>query len=226
MKNKKKTSKIIRVFDYKMCFYDFIKWVAGLPVIIDLRIKRIYVKDGKEHKRSKGLFKGEFLIISNHISYIDPIILSNAFWERRLGFVATNELFEGRILGTFLKICGCIPINKENISMKTFKDIKERFDRGHIVVLFPEGQIEKGEEQLTQFKTGAVLIALNSKIPIIPVYIEHRTKRFKRQRVFIGEQIDLKNYCDDDMPNMETLKQISEVLRKKELELERISKKK
>ena len=129
------------------------------------------------------------------------------------------------MLGTFLKMCGCIPINKENISMKTFKDIKERFDRGHIVVLFPEGQIEKGEKQLAQFKTGAVLIALNSKIPIIPVYIEKRTKRFKRQRVFIGEKIDLKTYCDDDMPTMETLKQISEVLRKKELELERISKK-
>ena len=189
---KKKINKFVKIFDYRRFLYDFIKITMSIFVLLDLRIKRIYVKDGKIVKRTKGMYKGSFLIISNHMSYEDPVIISNAFWERRLSFVATDELFKKKIFGSFLKACGTIPIDTQNISMGTFKTINKQYDRGHIVAIFPEGHVERGEKQFKQFKSGSVLIALNAEVPIIPIYIEKRANRFKRQKAYIGERIDLK----------------------------------
>lgn len=221
MKKNKKVSKFIKIFDYKMWFYDLVKIIGCIPALIDLRMKITYVKEGKVSQKPKGLFKGTFLVISNHISYEDPVIISNAFWKRRVGYIATKELFEGKIFGIFLKGCGCIPINKENVSMSTFKKVKERFEKGHIVAMFPEGQVEK--EEINSFKSGAVLIALTSEVPIIPIYLERRKNRMERQKVYIGEKINIIDYCDSPTPTIDTINKIAEILRNKELELENIS---
>ena len=71
-KKNKKVNKFIQIFDYKMFFYDIGKFFAILPTLLILRLKSYYINK----KRQKGLFKGKTIIVSNHISYIDPGIIS------------------------------------------------------------------------------------------------------------------------------------------------------
>ena len=61
-----------KLFDYKMWFYDFVKFTGALPVIVDLRVKKIYLA-----KNKKKILRGKYIISSNHMSYSDPIIVSN-----------------------------------------------------------------------------------------------------------------------------------------------------
>ena len=203
-KKNKKVNKFIQIFDYKMFFYDIGKFFAILPTLLILRLKSYYINK----KRQKGLFKGKTIIVSNHISYIDPVIISNAFWRRRVSFVATKEIFDVKIFGKVLKLFKCISIDKENVSVKTFKEVKDRLDRGHLVALFPEGEVERVEE-LAAFKSGVVMMALMSGASIVPMYIHKRTKWYKRQVVMIGEKINIKDYITSKIPSIEEMEKFT-----------------
>lgn len=203
-KKNKKVNKFIQIFDYKMFFYDIGKFFAILPTLLILRLKSYYINK----KRQKGLFKGKTIIVSNHISYIDPVIISNAFWRRRVSFVATKEIFDVKIFGKVLKLFKCISIDKENVSVKTFKEVKDRLDRGHLVALFPEGEVERVEE-LAAFKSGVAMMALMSGASIVPMYIHKRTKWYKRQVVMIGEKINIKDYITSKIPSIEEMEKFT-----------------
>ena len=187
-----------------MFFYDIGKFFAILPTLLILRLKSYYINK----KRQKGLFKGKTIIVSNHISYIDPVIISNAFWRRRVSFVATKEIFDVKIFGKVLKLFKCISIDKENVSVKTFKEVKDRLDRGHLVALFPEGEVERVEE-LAAFKSGVAMMALMSGASIVPMYIHKRTKWYKRQVVMIGEKINIKDYITSKIPSIEEMEKFT-----------------
>lgn len=176
------------VFDKNLWLYDLIKWTGWLPVVFDLRMKRIYVKNGKIIRHPKGFSRGKFIIIANHKSYRDPVIIMNAFFERRVTFVATKELFENRFWNFSFKHFGCVEIDKNNISLATTKGVREKIDRGHLVALFPEGKVNRSGKT-DEFKAGCVLFAKMNECPIVPVYIARRKYWYQRQKVYIGEKI-------------------------------------
>lgn len=205
--------KLAQVFDYRMWFHDFVKITGCLPVLIDLRIKNVFL-----NKKTKGWYKGKYLISSNHSTYSDPIIILNAMWRRRVGFVATKNFFKGKFLKAMFRGFGCIPVDKQNPTLQTFNDVKDMLNRGHLVCVFPEGEVTKDEE-VHAFKAGIVMMAVMSEADILPVYIVKRENRFKRQIVMIGEKINYKEYVKGVIPTMDEIKFISELLLTKEKEL-------
>lgn len=207
LKKKKKVSKFVQIFDYKMIMYDIGKFFAIIPTLLFLRLKIMHINK----KRPKGLYRGKSIVVSNHTGYIDPAIISYAFWCRRINFVATDELFKVKGFGLALKAFKCIPINKENVSVKTFKEVKERLERGHLVGLFPEGQVET-QDNLVAFKSGAAMMALMSSSSIIPMYIHKRTKWYKRQVVMLGEKINIQDYISSKIPSMEEMEKFTLML--------------
>lgn len=209
----KKRSTLAKIFDYKMILHDFIKLTGALPVLIDLRVKRIFVN------KTKGLLSGKYIISANHISYEDPVIICAAFVRRRVGFLATHDLFKKKLLSFFLKHYGVIPINKNNPSMVSFKKAVDFMDRGHIMCVFPEGMIVH-EEHLGSFKSGIVMMAVMADADILPTYIHKRENRLKRQVVVIGEKISYKDYVKGPFPTIEEINKVTAVLLEKEKELE------
>ena len=212
---KKKIPLIVKLFDPKMWLYDLVKWTGCPAVLADLRVKKIFACG----KKPKGFYRGNYIISSNHMSYADPIILSNVFWERRVGFIATSEFFKNKFWGKFFRSVGCIPVDKSNPSLKTFKDVEERLDRGHIVCVFPEGEVTR-TENMGKFKSGVVMMAVMAQADILPVFLVKRKKRIRRQVAVIGEKIDYKQYIKGPVPTMEDLTAVTQLLAEKERELE------
>lgn len=210
----KKVPWIVRLFDPRMWLYDFVKWTGALIVSIDLRVKRIFAAG-----RKKTSLRGRYIVSSNHMSYIDPIILSAAFWNRRLGFIATNELFKTKIWNAFFRGVGCIPIDKRNPSLSTFKAVKERLRRGHLVCVFPEGEVTRTED-MGEFKSGVVMMAMVAQADILPVYLVKREKRWKRQIAVIGEKIEYNKCFQSPVPSLDEIRAVKELLVQKEHELE------
>ena len=171
-----------RIFDPRMWFFDFVKWTGALPLLFVMRTKVIYLNG----KRPKGLYRGKFIVASNHISFLDPIVIGTVVKLRRIGFVATKELIDKR--PWFFKGIGCIEIDKENPTVETFKNVQKRLYRGHPVVVFPEGTVVRHEDIKT-FKTGIMMMAMMSEADIVPVYLGNR-KTFKQRKVaIVGDRI-------------------------------------
>lgn len=206
----------MRLFDPRMWFYDLVKF-TGLPFVFFTRLKRIFVTD--TGKRKRGMLSGKYLVAANHASLLDAVILINAFWERRLTFVAMEELFNLKC-GKFFSMIGCIPINRENVSVQTFKMVEEQLYRGHVVGVFPEGGLET-ENSIKAFKSGIALMAAMSGADIIPTYIVKRTSKWHRQVVLIGEKIKLSDYVSSQFPTMDELDNLTQTLQQRELDLER-----
>lgn len=217
MKKNKKRNIFQKIFDLKYILFDFMKITGIIPTLIYFRLKCYYVNK----RKPKNLFNGPFIIISNHTSYLDPVILLNTVWNRRISFVATQELYASKFGNFFFNAIRCIKINKENVSMQTFKEVKNVIERGHIVGLFPEGHIETGEN-IDTFKSGAVMFAVLCNVPIVQVYIHERSSFWQRQKVVVSNKINVNELIKSKIPSMEEIGNVTKILEKQENELKEI----
>lgn len=197
-------------------FYDFVKITAAIPGLLWFRTKKVYVSE-----KAKEKIKGGALLVSNHSGDIDPIILMFAIWYRRHHFIATTDLFNTKLKRFMFERFHCIEIDKENVNMNSFREIVACMQKDKLVAIFPEGYLTRNEE-IQKFKSGAVLMAVTAKKPIVPVYIKKRKNFFQRQCVVIGEPINPIEMCNK-MPSLADMEKITETLREKEKELKQIA---
>ena len=192
-------------------WYDFVKVTGMLPCFLWIRPKVI--------RKSGKCPRGGVLISSNHPTFLDPIILLTAICERRLHSLATTDLFSSKFKSFMFTQMHCIPVDKNNFSMTTFHEVVTRLKDGKAVVVFPEGQVNRGGGQdIRAFKSGAILMAHRAGAPILPVYIVRREKWYKPQYVVTGEPFDVRATVGP-IPTMEQVDKVCEILREKELEL-------
>lgn len=154
--------------------------------------------------------KGQYLVVANHKSIIDPPIIEIALKDTDIfgPWISKKELYNSFFFGLFVRNAGSILLDREKSQMSGFfADIKKAVARGESIFIFPEGTRNKTEESLTQFKEGSRLIALKNKLPILPLYIKTdagkalknalEDKHLKQEiTVVVGEIIDYKDRTD------------------------------
>lgn len=150
---------------------------------------------------------GQYLLLSNHRSIIDPCIIEIALKDTNIFglWVAKKELYNSFFFGLFVRNGGSILLDRDSKNMSQFfKDIKEGLKVGSSVFIFPEGTRNKQGSDLAEFKEGTQIIAVKNKLPMLPVYIKtnaneilHRAinQREKNLRIEIefGDVIDPKD---------------------------------
>ena len=206
------------LFAARYFFYDFTKLTAALPGLIFFRPKVLYASEA-----AKKRIKGGALLISNHTAVFDPIYLQIAVWYRRHHFVCLKEFFESRG-GWFFKAFLCIPIDRENFNISSFREITDHLRRGELVSMFPEGHINEETEGVAAFKSGMVLMAMRSGVPIVPVYVRRWDGFPHRLTMAVGETIDIAALCGG-RPTMSRIDEISALLHEKEDELRELAEK-
>lgn len=181
--NGKKQNKL---FSLQYWFYDFVKITAALPGLLVFRPKFVY-----ENERARKKLRGGALLIGNHIGFLDPIYLMIAIWYRRHHFICMAEFFRSKARWMFEHFL-CIPIDRENFSVDSFRQITEHLKAGEIVSMFPEGHVnEDTSGAVASFKSGMVLMAMRSGVPIVPVYVRKQAHWYERLVLVIGESVDI-----------------------------------
>lgn len=214
---KKKINIFNKIFDYRYFPYDFVKVTGALPAIVYLRLKKHYLNG----KKQKGLFKGPAIIVSNHATYIDPIIIMVTTWNRRTSFIATEDLYGTKMRSFFFSAIRCIKINKQNVSMQTFKNVQDVINHGHLVGIFPEGHIQTKDSN-DHYKSGAVMFATLCDVPIIQIYIHKKEHWWQRQHVVISDKINVKELVNSKIPTVEEIEGVTKFLENQELELKKV----
>jgi len=118
---------------------------------------------------------GQYLVVINHKSIIDPPIVEVALKETEIfgPWISKKELYNSFFFGLFVRNAGSILLDREKSQMSGFfADIKKAVKRGESIFIFPEGTRNKTDKQLTAFKEGSRIIALKNRLPILPLYIK------------------------------------------------------
>jgi 1-acyl-sn-glycerol-3-phosphate acyltransferase len=122
----------------------------------------------------KGLerIKGQkYLIVANHASYIDHLVILMAFPAPFRG-TAFSVIFNVPLLGFLLKGIEAIPLERTVIKEKADESfaIVARALEESSVLIYPEGRIP-GDGKLLEFRRGTAEIALRSRTPVLPITI-------------------------------------------------------
>ncbi|MFA5235163.1 MAG: lysophospholipid acyltransferase family protein [Sulfurimonas sp.] len=161
-----------------------IEYASKLLNKLNIKIKVI-----NEQKLPKD---GQYLLISNHRSIIDPLIVEIATQHSSIfGYwIAKKELYDSLFFGKFTRNAGTILLDREASQMSGFfKDIKSCVKDGNSVFIFPEGTRNKTNAELTEFKEGSQIIAIKNRLPILPVYIRSRADAILKSAINDSAQL-------------------------------------
>jgi len=153
---------------------------------------------------------GQYLLVSNHRSIIDPPIIEMALADTDIYglWISKKELYNSPFFGMFVRHGGSVLLDREQGQMGGFfADVKAGVKAGSSIFIFPEGTRNKSDEPLGEFKGGSRIIALKNRLPILPVYIKTHAGQILKEaiaddktprtiHVEFGEIIDYKNRDD------------------------------
>lgn len=146
---------------------------------------------------------GGAVYVANHASWLDIPALILAL-PPTVRFAAKDSLFRIPLFGAALRAGGFLPVNREDRSRArdTFASGREHLAEGGSVLFFPEGT-RTYDGALLPFQRGAFLMALKSRLPVVPVGVEGSFRGLPRTSwslvptsivVRIGEALEAEDY--------------------------------
>jgi 1-acyl-sn-glycerol-3-phosphate acyltransferase len=146
----------------KRLWYDFLRVVCRLLGVAFFRI-RVF---NRQHIPTAG----GALVISNHQSHLDPILVGLAF-DRRLNYVARDTLFGFAPFRWLIYSLDAIPIDREGIGLGGLKESLRRLRGGEMLLIFPEGTRTR-DGNVGELKPGFLTLARRSKVPLLPIVVD------------------------------------------------------
>lgn len=132
-------------------------------------VARYRIHDGEKLPR-----RGAFVLSPNHYSEIDPLVVGVVMWKlgRMPHFLAKASIFRIPVVGYLAKLSGQIPVERAGVARHNdpLAAANRIADQGLAVVIYPEGTLTRDPELWPmRGKTGAVRMALEADIPLIPM---------------------------------------------------------
>ena len=139
--------------------------------------------------------KGPLVAAANHRRFFDPVFVSMAV-PRRLRWMAKKELFAFPFRWLFYFI-GAFPVDRHGGGRAGLRTAIGLLSEGRALGIFPEGTRRK-EQDPHGAKTGAVMLAVRSGAPVLPVFADRvpgpaARLRGERFRIYIGDPITMDN---------------------------------
>jgi 1-acyl-sn-glycerol-3-phosphate acyltransferase len=113
---------------------------------------------------------GPVLVIANHQSFIDPMIVGMAVKPRRLTYLARKTLFINPWFASVIHSLNAVPIDQEGVGKEGLQTTIKELGLGKAVLVFPEGS-RTPDGLMHPFRPGIHLLLKRSKATIVPVGI-------------------------------------------------------
>jgi 1-acyl-sn-glycerol-3-phosphate acyltransferase len=168
--------------------------------------------------------KGGVLILSNHQSFLDPILLS-LLLTRPMSYLAKSELFANPVFGRLIQSLHAYPVDQGRGDLGAIRETVRRLQEGHLLNIFPEGsRTEDGE--IGKIERGAALVIRRANVPVLPVAIEGSFQAWPRNRripmphpvkVLYGKPLQIEGLNAEEITDLidRTLRRMLEELRNK-----------
>ena len=156
----------------KRLWYDFLHVACRLVGVVVFRIR----VTGREHLPPAG----GVLVLSNHQSHLDPLLVGLA-GDRRMNFVARKSLFVFPPFRWLIDSLDAISLDRDGSGFGGLKETLRRLKREEVVLLFPEGTRTR-DGLLGEIKPGFCTLARRAGVPLVPVAIDGAFEAFPRTR--------------------------------------------
>ena len=123
--------------------------------------------------------EGALILAANHQSYLDPPMVGGMAGTRHCSYLAKAPLFSFKPFGALLRAINCVPVSGDGGDAGSIREIVRRLDRGHAVVIFPEGG-RTFTGAMTPLKRGILLLLKRARCPVLPVAVEGCYDAWKR----------------------------------------------
>jgi 1-acyl-sn-glycerol-3-phosphate acyltransferase len=202
-----------RLPNYWYTFWRMIGIILVAPIYFRLKVI------GVEHIPKTG----GFILASNHRSHLDPVILGIACF-RQLSYLARSNLFHPPAFSWFIRSLNAYPIHTDDVNLSALRLAIRLLQEQNAIVIFPEGTRSRSR-LMGQGKPGIAMMALKSKRPVIPAWIEGTEKSFPRGTklikpakvtAYFGQPIWLEDLHNKDLSRVhydEALRRIMERIR-------------
>lgn len=156
-------------------------WIFTLSRWIVMALARLWFRI--EFEGTAYLPKtGPFLLTPNHVSYFDPFWVSLPV-SRPMRYMTWDEMTRKPIIGPLMRAFGAFPVDIRRGDRGALRRAADQLHQGGGLVIFPEGgRTATGE--LMPFKPGAILLALEAGVPIIPATILGGYEAYSRHHLF------------------------------------------
>ncbi|RQD74423.1 MAG: 1-acyl-sn-glycerol-3-phosphate acyltransferase [Candidatus Syntrophonatronum acetioxidans] len=146
---------------------------------------------------------GPVILCSNHISWMDPTLMG-CVMERRIHYMAKEELFENFVSGFICKKLEAFPVKRTAVDRRALKIALQILKQGKVLALFPEGTRSK-TGKLRKPLPGAGFIALKSGSPVVPAAIKGPYKLFRPLKVSFGPPLTFDSKGNDKGKSSEVI---------------------
>ena len=158
---------LVAIYIYSLLPEFMMRFLAWLVVTIIYRVRPSGIQNVPD--------SGPAIVVCNHVSYMDPIILSASI-RRPMRFVMYYKIFQLPLLRFLFQHAKAIPIagarEDEELMNEAFEKVDAELARGNVVCIFPEGGITRDGE-IQRFRPGIEKIIARRPVPVVPAALCH-----------------------------------------------------
>jgi len=156
----------------RRAWYAVLQQVARVLFVVVFRI-RVY-------GRSRLPRRGGVLVVSNHQSYLDPILAAVGM-PRPFHPMARRSLFRFAPFAWLIRSLHAFPVRRGSADMGAVREALRRLKGGAVVLVFPEGTRTR-DGSIGRLHAGPVTLARRAGVPILPIVIDGAFEAWPRSR--------------------------------------------
>jgi 1-acyl-sn-glycerol-3-phosphate acyltransferase len=171
-------------------------------------------------------YKGRAILVSNHTTLLDPVLVSGAMMPERTWHTMLEKTVETPFLGTFTRLLGGLPLPPGGGGIeRIIESSEEIFKYRRFIHFYPEGECYVYNQEIMPFKTGAFFVAARLGLPVFPLLtvfsegvLKPKTpfaRKFPKERLVVLDPVHPSNYIkynDDGTIAMQSVKEFTTVV--------------
>jgi 1-acyl-sn-glycerol-3-phosphate acyltransferase len=143
-------------------FWTFCRAIARLGVT--------FLFDLKVYGRENVPKTGGVLLLPNHQSYLDPVLVG-VYLRRPMSYLARHGLFENPRFAWLIRRLRAFPVRQGAGDIGAVKEMVRRLKEGHAISMWPEGS-RTADGKIGPIEPGAALVIRRAGVPAVPVAID------------------------------------------------------
>lgn len=141
------------------------------------------------HKDRLERMDAPYILIANHQSMMDPLLLAVHLRRYEIRFLGKRELTKFAPLRWIVTKLHMIPVSRHQSDIGAMRASLDTLKQGNVLALFPEGTRFLDGKPMAHIESGFLVLAMRSRVPLLPVYVHGIPKPFRRVKLIVGEPI-------------------------------------
>ena len=166
----------------------------------------------KYHNTEEFDLDAPYILMSNHKSALDPLVIARPCKKYEVRFVGKKELTKKKWVARLLEDkLHMITVDRHNTDLAAMRQCSRVLKEGKVLAIFPEGTRHL-PDLMSEVESGTAVLALRANVPLLPVYISRKLSFLRVTHVYVGKPLDISDLSAQGV-NAEIVNQTTERIR-------------